>query len=165
MRLLFMICFFPVIAAAQSPGRPDDSLRKISDTMHFPEPFMFKLSAATNLSHEVLFKRCYDWAGYLKDSLKAIVVQRDSVREKVIANNVPATADITFTILLQVQGNKYSCMLQNYIYHTINGKRVPVEKAATIKDYKETTNVEKVIIMRNHQQVFDSLNKYLEKPD
>ena len=163
MRLILIICCCcPLLAAAQLPGRPDDSLRKISDTMHFPQPFGFKMSANTTLSQARLTKNCYDWMASLKDSLKAIVLLKDSGHKKMRAGNVPATADITYTILITIKGTSYTCSLENYIFHTIDVKLLPVDKAGTIKDYKETTNVEKVIIMRNHQLIFDSLNKYLD---
>lgn len=162
MKLLLIIICFPFLAAAQS-GRQDDSLRKVSDTMHFPEPFMFKTSENTILSQDVLFKKCYDWLASVKDSLNGIVLSKDSVQRKITASNVPATADISYTIFITVEGSKYTCALQNYIFHTINIKQLPVEKAAMIKEYQKTADIERVIIMRNHQQIFNSLNKYLEK--
>lgn len=163
MRLLFILFCCPLFAMAQLTGRQDDSLRKISDTMHFPEPFMFKMSADTKLSTAVLTKSCYNWMAHLKDSLKTIVVLKDPAHKKISASNLPATADITFSVFIEIKGSKYICTLQNYVYHTINGKSLPVAKAAKIKDYKETTNIEKVIITRNYQWVFNSLSKYLEK--
>jgi hypothetical protein len=162
MRMLFIILCWPIAAVAQLPGRQDDSLRKISDTLHFPNPFSFNISANTRLSTAELTKRCYDWMASVKDSLKGIVIVKDPVHKKMMATNVPATADVTFTILVAITGTRYVCSLQDYIYHTINGKRLPVDKAATIKDYQETAKIEKVIIMRNYHLVFDSLNKYLK---
>lgn len=162
-RLLIILFALPLFTVAQLTGRSDDSLRKISDTMNFPEPFGFSMSANTDLSPAKLTKSCFAWIAFVKDSLKTIRVQKDVSHKKITASNVPATADITFTIHIVIKGNSYSCSLQNYTYHTINGKALPVEKAAMIKDYKEPTNIEKVIIMRNYQLIFNSLIMHLEK--
>ncbi len=163
MKLLFIILCCPLLTVAQLTGRYDDSLRKVSDTMHFPEPFMFKMSANTTLPPSVILKKTSEWMAFVKDSLKAIIIVNDSVHNKIAASNVPATADISYSILITVSEGTYVCTLQDYIFHTINNKLLPVEKAAMVKDYKQTTNIERVVIMRNHQQIFKSLNKYIEK--
>lgn len=163
MRLLFIICCLPLFTLAQYSGRQDDSLRKISDTMRFPEPFTFKDTATTNLSETALIKKCYGWLDFLEDSIKSIVVVKDSVHNTATASNVPATADISFTIFLKTDGTKYLCALQDFIFHTVNSKMVPLAKATRTKDYRETAKIEKVLIMRNYQWVFNSLHAYLQK--
>jgi hypothetical protein len=165
MKLLLMMFLIPAVTVAQLPGRADDSLRKVSDTMHFPVPFEFKMTGSSTLDEKELFIKCYRWINALSDSLKEVTVTKDSLQKKIMAGNIPATADISFSILITVGGSKYSCWLQQYIYHTINGTRIPVDKAAIEKEYKTATNVERVIIMRKYPLIFSSLDAYIKQPN
>ena len=85
------------------------------------------------------------------------------MHNKIAAGNVPATADISFTILVEAKENSYSCTLHNYMFHTVNGKIMPVDKAAMIKDYKRTTNIEKLLILRSYESIFTALKSYMDK--
>jgi hypothetical protein len=161
--LLLIVLLLPFFAAAQSPGRADDSLRKASDTMHFPNPFQFMAKGTANINGTALLEKCYQWISAIEDSLKEIKITKDAAHKKIVAVNVPATADISCSIIITITGKNYTCYLQQYIYHTINGARIPVEKAATIPDYKITTKVERVIIMRKYHLVFNSLDAYIKK--
>lgn len=160
--LLIIIFCVPLFAAAQYSERPDDSLRKISDTTRFPKPFEFKFTANTSLTAELLTKKCYEWMSSQQDSIKSISASQDTIHNIIRTDNIPATADITFSILITVNGSQYTCSLHNYIFHTIDGKSLSVDKAARIKDYRKTVNIEKLIILRNHRQIFDSLDKFLK---
>ncbi|MEP6749371.1 MAG: hypothetical protein ABJB86_16670 [Bacteroidota bacterium] len=130
--------------------------------MHFPNPFTFKMNGASPLSRQKLYSACYRWIKTGADSLQEINITKDSAHWKILAGNIPATADISFTLQITISDHLYTCFLQQYIYHTINGVRMPVESAANTKDYKTTVNVERVIIMRDYPQIFNSLKNYIK---
>lgn len=160
---LVMFCCWPLVALAQLPGRPDDSLRKTASITRFPSPFTLSENDAATLSGEQLLNSCASWLMSVKDSLPAITIQKDKAHHRVIATNVPATADISYTIRIQAISKGYRITLQDYIFHTVNSKQLPVEQAARIKEYKETVNVERVLILHNYRLIFKALKDYLKQ--
>jgi hypothetical protein len=163
MKLFFLICCLPLIATAQVPGRPDDSLRKMTDTVHFPAPFAFTAKGSTGMKEATLFNACYAWLGTVKDSLQGIKIEKDARHKNIATTNVPATADISCTLIITVKGSGYTVLLKDYIYHSINGQQVPVEKAALMKDYKDPVNIERVLILHNYQTIFRALSDFLKQ--
>ncbi len=162
MRRIFILLFLlPFAAIAQLPGRADDSLRKVADTMHFPVPFRFTSSQQSTLKASSLYKACNQWLRAVKDSLPGIMVEENNKSKTIIARKVPVTADITCTIVLSVKKQMYTARLQEYTYHTINGKSLPVEQAATIKEYKDPCNIQRVLIVHNYPAIFQSLQHFV----
>jgi hypothetical protein len=157
---LFIILFLfsPFFITAQIPNRRDDSLRKTAGSMQFPTPFIFSKTNHTPLSKKQAFAKAGLWLQDIKDSLKAIKIVKDSSSQyRLTATHVAATADISFDIIIRIQLNQYTCSLQNYVFHTVNGKAIPLQKAVTLKEFKQTANIEKVIIMGAYPSVFKSL--------
>ena len=158
-----LLVAWPVAMLGQVSGRPNDTLRKAADTMRFPQPFQFKETVTTGLPQSKLYNACSNWVKTIADSFHEVVIMRDTVNNKITVRNLPATADITCSLVISVSGNRYTCRLQQYLYHTIDGTPIPVEKAAASKAYSTTTNVERVIIMRKYPLVFGSLKKYIKR--
>lgn len=164
MRILYIwLLLVPFAVTAQLPGRADDSLRKAADTMRFPSPFRFISTQTTALQANKLYKACNDWLMAIKDSLPGMMIQENSKSKMLTAKKVPVTADITCTIVLSVKQRAYTARLQDYTYHTINGKSLPVEQAASMKDYKDPCNIQRVLIVHNYPAIFQSLQQYIAR--
>jgi hypothetical protein len=150
--------------AAAQPGRADDSLRVMAGTMHFPSPFAFTTTGTSQLSGAKLFTKCTRWADAIGDTLQGVTVQKNMRARKIIIQNVAATADISCTVSITIKKNSFTCSLTNYMFHPINGGALPVDKAAAIKSNQPTVNIEKLLISRNYQHIFQSLDGFIKKP-
>lgn len=160
--LLLLFCA-PIFVMGQSSGRQDDTLRQMADTAHYPQPFIFSATGTSKFSKKALYEKCHEWLSSVKDSLPAIQLTREPTYKKLVASNVPATASISCSVVITITGNKYVCTLRNYLFHGINGKSMPVEQAAQLKSSGQTINVERLIILKHHQQIFDALRKYVNR--
>ncbi len=161
MKCIFIFLLVPFAAMAQLPGREDDSLRKISDTMHFTAPFQFSSAGQGAVKGKKLLASCKAWLKSVKDSLPGIAIVTAASGSTIIASNVPATADISCTITISVKGKRYRCTLNNYIFHTTNGQQLPLKEASSGSTFGRTARIEKLIISRNHGSIFQSLQHYL----
>lgn len=159
--LCLLLLVLPCCCFAQSPGRSDDSLRKAADTAHFPVPFQFVAVEKSALAANTLYDGAVAWMQAVKDSLPGIVIKENKKSKIITAVNVPATADISCTVVIMIKRGSYTIRLQNYQYHSINGKTLPVEKAAAVPEYKDACNVERLLIMHNYTTIFQSFRQYL----
>jgi hypothetical protein len=165
MRIILMTLFFPLVSMSQQTYPAVKQMEKIADTMHFPEPFQFKRSDTSALPRETLYLRCYQWMRSFLDTLKKQMPAQDSLHGHLMAVNIAATTDISYDITVTIKKGRYDCTLNHYIFHTVNLKRIPVNKAAALKEYRRNVNIQRVEIMRNHLLIFRSLKDYIHKMD
>lgn len=162
---IFFPLFFPSVGLSQQTYPAVNQMEKQADTMHFPEPFEFKRSDTSALPGKVLYLRCYQWMRSFLDTLKRQMPAQDSLHGRLMAIDVPATTDISFDITVTITKGRYDCTFNHYIFHTVNLKRIPVNKAAALKEYRQNANLQRVEIMRNHMLIYRSLQDYIRKTD
>ncbi|MFT3936179.1 MAG: hypothetical protein QM726_21300 [Chitinophagaceae bacterium] len=159
LKIIWVLICLPFMSLSQD--RPDDSLRRIADTMRFKEPFIFSTRVKLSTSANKIYKSCEQWLQSVKDSLPAIDIKKDSLHKRIVATNIPASANISCQMVIVIQNNGYHISLGQFIFHTINGQSIAVEKAVRMPAYKTSVNIERVLIVHNYSTIFQSLKDFL----
>jgi hypothetical protein len=139
-------------------------MKQVADTMSFPNPFEFKKIDSPGLSKSVIYNRCLGWLAKHLTGTVSGAPTGDSLNGKILLPEIHASADVTYTLNIDVKEGKYRCVLENYILHTEYGP-LSLYASKDLPGHGKESKMQMLLIVRNIDQIFQSLAEFVRKDD